>query len=153
MQKQWLTRSRQLFSPALFFPNLLLLRVYQDLPDVLISRYNANMVADDTIGKLWFQSRQYPTRPSRFRHKFPIHRPSDNIRSSNISINKFWLLNTRGNHFCSVNCLIYKSKLRLLRFACIMTNLNLHGSDLKTHYYEAGLGQSELHHHDCPAIC
>ena len=41
-----------IFSRRCFFPIYFLLRVYQDLPDVLISHYNANMVADDTIGKL-----------------------------------------------------------------------------------------------------
>ena len=80
-----------------FLPIYFLLRVYQDLPDLLVSHYNANMVADDTIGKL---SVAIPAIPNAARVGFGTNfRSASSLRQHpsllNEPINKFWLVNER----------------------------------------------------------
>ena len=86
-----------IFSRRCFFPIYFLLRVYQDLPDVLISHYNAKMVADDTIGNLFVA---IPAIPNTALVGFSTNcRSASSIRKHpsllKQPINKFWLVNER----------------------------------------------------------
>ncbi len=137
MQLQLLTRTLQLLLVnAVIIPIYLLLRVYQDLPDKVVSHYNTNMVADDTMGKLSFTITMIAMTVllgfgTGFGSGFLIRRYPSLL---NIPNKEYWLADERRETtLASINRHMLQIGIATsLLFACIIQasiNSTLHGSD------------------------